>query len=465
MKLTLLDKIWNDHIIDQHEDGRYLLHVDRHLIHEVSSPQAFSGLQERGLKVKSPNLTFAVEDHIVATINNRTKHTEANGTALIDAIRKYTAEYGIQLFNLDDPRQGIMHVIAPELGLVLPGLSIVCGDSHTCSLGALGALAWGIGTSEVEHVLSTQTIWQEKPKKMRVSFNGKISNYLTAKDLILYLIGQIGVKAGMGHAIEYGGNIIESMTIEERLTICNLSIELGAKYGLIAPDQRVFDYLKNREYCPRGENWETAEEKFKNLYSDTHAVFDKEIKIDVDRIEPQITWGTTPQQVVAISENIPDLGENTRENREQNERAMRYMGLKPGQSLRGLSIDAVFIGSCTNGRLSDLRLAAGIVKGKKVAPHVRAIVVPGSKSVKYLAEQENLDQLFLEAGFEWREPGCSMCVGLNSDKVKPYQRVISTSNRNFEGRQGPYSRTHLASPAVAAACAVAGMIVNPKEYN
>jgi len=461
--LTLLDKIWNDHIIDQANDGSYLLHVDRHLLHEVSSPQAFSGLKDRGLKVRSPNLTFAVEDHIVATSPGRTKYTEANGTPLIDALREYTKEHQIELFNLDHQQQGIVHVIAPELGLILPGTTVVCGDSHTCSLGALGALAWGIGTSEIEHVLATQTIRQKKPKAMRVRFNGTLPSHVTAKDLILYLIGYIGVNAGVGYAVEYAGDVISSFSMDERLTICNLSIELGAKYGMIAPDHITFEYLHHRRYSPTDDCWLTGLEKFKSLQSDANAHFDKEVHIDVSTLEPQITWGTNPQQVIAISQAIPKPGESQVGNVEQDNKALDYMGLKPGTLLLGLPIDNVFIGSCTNGRLSDLRLAASMIRGEEVAPHVRAIVVPGSKAVKALAEQEKLDQIFLDAGFEWREPGCSMCVGLSSDKVKPYQRSISTSNRNFEGRQGPYSRTHLASPAVAAASAIAGEIAYPKK--
>jgi 3-isopropylmalate/(R)-2-methylmalate dehydratase large subunit len=461
VRRTLLDKIWEGHIVAELEDGTFLLHVDRHLVHEMTSYRAFDGVRRRGMRVRNPELTFAVIDHIVATSLDRGEGTNPAGRPFIEMWRRNCSENGITHFDIDDPRQGIVHVIGPELGIVLPGSTVVCGDSHTASNGAVGALAWGIGTSEVEHVLATQTIIQRKPKSMRLWCDGRLGPDVSAKDVILYVIGKLGTAAGRGYVIEYGGPVITALSIEERLTVCNMSIELGARAGLVAPDGRTFDYLAGSDFGPKGRNWDKAVRQWQTLRSEEGATFDREVVIEGAQIKPQITWGTSPQDVIAVDERLPDpAAETDPARRAAIERSLRYIGLAPGDTLAGTPIDYAFIGSCTNGRYSDLVAAAGIVRGRKVARGVRALVVPGSTRVKLAAERAGLDKVFIEAGFEWRAAGCSMCVAGNGDVVPPGKRCISTSNRNFEGRQGPGSRTHLASPASVAAAAVTGMIVD-----
>ena len=461
---TLFDKIWDDHLVADLGNGAFLLHVDRHLGHEMTSYRAFDALRRRGIRVRNPELTFAVVDHVVATSPNRTDGTNPAGRPFIQMWRQNCGDFQITHFDIDDHRQGIVHVIGPELGIDLPGCTLVCGDSHTASNGALGALAWGIGTSEVEHVLATQTIIQRKPKSMRIWFDGGLAPGISAKDMILYVIGKLGTAAGRGYTIEYAGPAISELSIDGRLTVCNMSIELGARAGLIAPDDRTFGYLAGREFAPKGREWDSAVTHWQTLRSDDHAMFDTEIIIDCSQIKPQITWGTSPQDVVAVDERIPDPSKETDPGRRRAiERALAYIDLAPGASLVGTPIDYAFIGSCTNGRYSDLIAAAEIARGRKVAAGVRALVVPGSTQIKLAAEQAGLDKIFMEAGFEWRTAGCSMCVAGNGDTVPPGKRCMSTSNRNFEGRQGPGSRTHLASPASVAAAAVSGVIVDVRK--
>ena len=458
---TLLDRIWDDHVIRRFDDGTDLLHVDRHLVHEVTSPRAFDGLRRRGIRVHSPDLTFAVVDHIVATSTDRTESTNPAGLPFIQMWRRNCAEFGIVHFDIDDRRQGIVHVVGPELGIDLPGCTLVCGDSHTGTNGGLGALAWGIGASEVEHVLATQTILQRKPKQMRVRFEGKLAAGVSAKDMILYVIGQLGTAAGQGHMVEYAGPAISRLSIDERLTICNMSIELGARAGLIAPDDATVAHLSGREFAPTGAAWDAAVKYWRTLRTDDGARFDREAAIDCGRIAPQVTWGTSPQDVVAVDQPVPRPSDATDPvRRAAIERALSYTGIAPGETLLGKEIDYAFIGSCTNGRLSDLAAAAAVARGRKVPPGVRALVVPGSTQVRQAAIEAGLDKIFIEAGFEWRAAGCSMCVAGNGDFVPPQKRCIATSNRNFEGRQGPGSRTHLASPASVAAAAVSGRIVD-----
>jgi 3-isopropylmalate/(R)-2-methylmalate dehydratase large subunit len=462
--LTLFEKIWNSHLVTDLGDGLVLIHIDRHFLQETTSAPAFNGLREKGLKVRNPNLTFATQDHIMSTKPGRKDDTYPEALEFIEALRRNTKEFGIELFDLDDPRQGIVHVIAPDLGIALPGCTLVCGDSHTSTSGGVGALSWGIGTSEVEHVLATQTIVQRKPKTMRVNFDGTMGRGVSAKDLILYLIGKIGIGAGTGHAVEYAGSAIRTLSIEGRLTICNLSIEFGARSGMVAPDEKTFAYLAGRPFVPTGDVWKAAVDNWRYLQSDPDAGFDREVSIDVNEIKPQVTWGNSPQDVIAIDERVPDPSKILELNRRQSmERALHYMGLKPGMPIEGLKVDVVFIGSCTNSRLSDLEEAARIVRGRKVAKGVRALVVPGSGLIKHAAEEKGLDRIFLDAGFEWREPGCSMCVAVNDDRLDPEKRSVSTSNRNFEGRQGRDSRTHLASPQMAAAAAIAGCITDVRK--
>ena len=458
---TLLDKIWDEHVVADLGNGAFLLHVDRHLVHEMTSYRAFDGLRRRGIPVRSPELTFAVVDHIVATSPDRADDTNPAGLPFIRMWRRNCEEFGVTHFDIDDARQGIVHVIGPELGIALPGCTLVCGDSHTSSNGGLGALAWGIGASDVEHVLATQTIVQRKPKAMRLWFDGRRGPGVFAKDLILYVIGQLGTAAGRGHTVEYAGPAIAQLSIEERLTICNMSIELGARAGLVAPDDRTFDYLAGREFAPRGREWDEAVASWRVLRSDDGARFDVESVFDCARVAPQVTWGTSPQDVIAVDGHIPDpAAEADPVRRRSLEQALAYMGLVPGAPLAGTAIDYAFIGSCTNSRYSDLVAAAEVVRGRKVARGVHALVVPGSTQVKRAAEQAGLDRIFREAGFEWRTAGCSMCVAGNGDVVPAGERCISTSNRNFEGRQGPGSRTHLGSPASVAAAAVSGAIVD-----
>jgi 3-isopropylmalate/(R)-2-methylmalate dehydratase large subunit len=456
----MLAKIWDQHVIARLSDDTDLLHVDRHLLHDLGGSRGLLDLKSRGLTVHNPELTFATPDHAISTARGRAG-TIKIGLELLAALRVETTAAGIRMFDIDEPGQGIVHVIGPELGLSLPGCVIVCGDSHTCTHGGLGALAFGIGSSELAHVLATQALIQRRPKTMRVKFEGKLSLGVTAKDLILALIGHIGAAGGTGYAVEYAGSAIREMPVEGRLTICNLSIELGAKMGMIAPDEKTYDYLRGRPYAPQGSMWEQAVEAWRQLPSDADAGFDQEVLIDVTKIIPQVTWGISPEHVIGVDGRTPDpqtVGDPAR--RAALETALDYMGLKPGALIAGTPVDWVFIGSCTNSRLSDLRAAAEVARGRKVAPGVRAWIVPGSETVKREAVAEGLDRVFIDAGFEWREPGCSMCLAANGETVAPGQRSVSTSNRNFVGRQGPRARTHLASPASAAAAAIAGAIAD-----
>jgi 3-isopropylmalate/(R)-2-methylmalate dehydratase large subunit len=457
---TMLAKIWDQHVIARISDDTDLLHVDRHLLHDLGGSRGLLDLKSRNLTVHSPELTFATPDHAISTQRGRAG-TSKIGAELLATLRVETAASGIRLFDIDEPGQGIVHVIGPELGLSLPGCLIVCGDSHTCTHGGLGALAFGIGSSELTHVLATQALIQRRPKTMRVKFEGKLPLGVTAKDLILALIGHVGAAGGTGYAVEYAGGAIRDMPLEGRFTICNLSIELGAKMGMIAPDEKTFDYIRGRPYAPQGEMWEQAVEAWRELPSDADAVFDREVDIDVTKIMPQVTWGISPEHVIGVDGHIPDP--RTIDDpalRAALETALDYMGLEAGAPIAGTPVDWVFIGSCTNSRLSDLRAAAEVARGRKVAPGVRAWIVPGSENVKREAVAEGLDKIFTEAGFEWREPGCSMCLAANGETVAPGQRSVSTSNRNFIGRQGPRARTHLASPASAAAAAISGTIAD-----
>jgi len=457
---TMLDKIWDQHVIARISDDTDLLHVDRHLLHDLGGSRGLLDLKSRGLKVHSPELTFATPDHAISTALGRSGTIEI-GQELLASLRTETTASGIRLFDVGQPGQGIVHVIGPELGLSLPGCVIVCGDSHTCTHGGLGALAFGIGSSELTHVLATQALIQRRPKTMRVNLDGKLAFGVSAKDLILAVIGYIGAAGGTGYAVEYAGSAIRGMSVEGRLTICNLSIELGAKIGMVAPDDKTFEYLQGRAYAPRGAMWDQAVNAWCQLRSDDDAVFDREVTIDVGKIVPQVTWGISPEHVIAVDGRVPDPQTiDDRERRAAVETALDYMALKAGAPIAGIPVDWVFIGSCTNSRLSDLRAAADVVRGRKVAAGVRAWVVPGSEIVKREAAAEGLEQVFTDAGFEWREPGCSMCLAANGETVGPGQRSVSTSNRNFIGRQGPRSRTHLASPASAAAAAIAGVIVD-----
>jgi 3-isopropylmalate/(R)-2-methylmalate dehydratase large subunit len=456
----MLAKIWDQHVIARLSEDTDLLHVDRHLLHDLGGSRGLLDIKGRGLKVHNPELTFATPDHAISSARGRAG-TIKIGQELLAALRVETSASGIQMFDIDQPGQGIVHVIGPELGLSLPGCLIVCGDSHTCTHGGVGALAFGIGSSELAHVLATQAIIQRRPRTMRVKFEGKLPLGVVAKDLILALIGHIGAAGGTGYAVEYAGSAIRDMPIEGRLTICNLSIELGAKMGMVAPDEKTYEFLRGRPYAPQGGVWEQAVDAWRQLPSDPDAVFDREVVIDVGKIIPQVTWGISPEHVIGVDGYIPDLTAiDDPVRRATIETALDYMGLKAGAPIAGTPVDWVFIGSCTNSRLSDLRAAADIARGRKVAPGVRAWVVPGSETVKREAVAEGLDKLFTDAGFEWREPGCSMCLAANGETVAPGQRSVSTSNRNFVGRQGPRARTHLASPASAAAAAIAGVITD-----
>ena len=460
---TLLAKIWDQHVIAPLSADTDLLHVDRHLLHDLGGSRGLLDLKGRNLSVHNPELTFATPDHAISTASGRAG-TIKIGQELLAALRVETSASGIAMFDINEPGQGIVHVIGPELGLSLPGCLIVCGDSHTCTHGGLGALAFGIGSSELTHVLATQAIIQRRPKTMRVLFEGRIPFGVTAKDLILALIGHIGAAGGTGYAVEYGGSAIRDLPVEGRLTICNLSIELGAKMGLIAPDETTYEYIKGRAYAPQGEMWDRAVAAWRQLPSDPDAVFDREVVIDVEKIIPQVTWGISPEHVIGVDGHVPDPGEIVDPARRAAiETAIDYMGLRPGAPIIGTPIDWVFIGSCTNSRLSDLRAAAEVARGRRVAPGVRAWVVPGSETVKRDAVAEGLDRIFIDAGFEWREPGCSMCLAANGETVSPGQRSVSTSNRNFIGRQGPRARTHLASPATAVAAAIAGSIADVRS--
>ncbi|QXM25492.1 3-isopropylmalate dehydratase large subunit [Elioraea tepida] len=462
---TLFDKIWDSHVVERLPDGTCLLYIDRHLVHEVTSPQAFEGLRLAGRKVRRPEATFAVADHNVPTSDRRAGIAEPESRLQVETLERNVAEFGIHYFPLLDARQGIVHIVGPEQGISQPGMTIVCGDSHTSTHGALGALAFGIGTSEVEHVLATQTLLQKPAKNMLVRVDGTLPFGCTAKDIILAIIGRIGTAGGTGHVIEYAGEVIRSLDMAGRMTICNMSIEAGARAGLIAPDETTFAYLKGRPYAPKGEAWERALAWWKTLPSDEGAAYDTTVTLDAAAIVPLVTWGTSPEDVVPVTGAVPDpADEPTEARRAAKQRMLDYMGLTPGQRMQDIPIDVVFIGSCTNGRIEDIRAAAAVAKGRKVAPGVRAMVVPGSGLVKQAAEAEGLDRVLIEAGFEWREPGCSMCLGMNPDQLKPGQRCASTSNRNFEGRQGPGGRTHLMSPAMAAAAAVTGRLTDVREF-
>tara|TARA_Y100000590_G_scaffold93211_1_gene105564 strand:+ start:1263 stop:2666 length:1404 start_codon:yes stop_codon:yes gene_type:complete len=465
MSQTLYDKIWNEHIVHEQHDGTTLIYVDRHLIHEVTSPQAFEGLRIAKRKVRKPNLTLAVADHNVPTSNRSQGIDDEESKIQVEALEKNCKEFDIELFGMNDKRQGIVHIIGPEQGFTQPGTVIVCGDSHTATHGAFGALAFGIGTSEVEHVLATQTLIQKKSKNFRVNVVGKLLTGVTSKDVILQTIGKIGTAGGTGMVIEYAGPVIENLSIEQRMTICNMSIEAGARAGLIAPDEKTIQYLKNKPMSPKEKNWDQAVEYWSSLKSDLNAKFDKEVEIKADEINPMVTWGTSPQDVVSITGKVPDPEKEKDENKKASmNRSLNYMGLKPNTKITDIKVDRIFIGSCTNGRIGDLRDVARIVKGKKIAQHVNAMIVPGSGLVKQQAEEEGIDKIFTEAGFDWREPGCSMCLAMNADKLNPKERCASTSNRNFEGRQGRGGRTHLVSPAMAAAAAIDGHLTDVRKF-
>jgi 3-isopropylmalate/(R)-2-methylmalate dehydratase large subunit len=462
---TLYDKIWDDHVVDEQPDGTCLIYIDRHLVHEVTSPQAFESLRLAGRKVRAPEKTLCVVDHNVPTTDRHQKNPDPESEAQIAYLAENAKFFGLEYFDEFDKRQGIVHVIGPEQGFTLPGVTMVCGDSHTATHGAFGALAYGIGTSEVEHVLATQTLIQSKSKNMRATVDGKLPAGVTAKDIILAIIGEIGAAGGTGYALEYSGEAIKALSMEGRMTVCNMSIEGGAKAGFIAPDEKAFAFLKGRPKAPRGKAWDEAMRYWETLHSDDGARFDREIRLDAAKLPPLVTWGTSPEQVVAVTGRVPVPSEIADENkRRAAERALNYMGLKGGEKITDITIDRAFLGSCTNSRIEDLRAAAKIVDGRMVNANVKAMVVPGSGLVKEQAEAEGLDKIFLNAGFEWREPGCSMCLAMNPDKLMPGERCASTSNRNFEGRQGPRGRTHLVSPVMAAAAAIAGHFVDVREW-
>ena len=461
---TLYDKIWEDHLITEDNDGTSLLYVDRHLVHEVTSPQAFEGLRMSNRTVRSPEKTIAVPDHNVPTTLDREEGISNKESRIqVEALDKNAIDFGINYYPVNDIRQGIVHIIGPEQGWTLPGMTIVCGDSHTATHGAFGALAHGIGTSEVEHVLATQTLIQKKSKNMKVEVNGTLGLGVTAKDVTLSIIGETGTAGGTGHVIEYAGSVISDLSVEGRMTVCNMAIEGGARAGLIAPDQKTFDYIKGRPHAPKGSNWEMAINSWKQLYSDDGSRFDKIVVIDGNNIAPVVTWGTSPEDVLPINEIIPNPNDFDVQKKQAVERSLNYMGLIPGQKLEEVKIDTVFIGSCTNGRIEDLREVAKIMEGKKVKEGIRAMIVPGSGLVREQAEEEGIAQKLKEAGFEWRLAGCSMCLAMNPDKLSPEERCAATSNRNFEGRQGRGGRTHLMSPAMAAAAAITGHLTDVRN--
>ena len=466
MPKTLYDKIWEDHLVHEQDDGTCLLYVDRHLVHEVTSPQAFEGLRIQKRKVRKPELTLAVPDHNVPTSDRSKGITDQDSKLQVDTLRNNCKEFGVQLFDVNDKRQGIVHIIGPEQGFTQPGTVIVCGDSHTATHGAFGSLAFGIGTSEVEHVLATQTLIQKKSKNFRINVNGKLPIGVTAKDVILKIIGTIGTAGGTGYVIEFAGDVIKSLSVEQRMTVCNMTIEAGARAGLIAPDEKTYEYFKDRPMSPKGENWDKALANWKNLYSDKDCKFDKEININGQDIEPLVTWGTSPQDVSPITGTVPDPELEKDEDRKiAMYRSLEYMGLKPNMKISEIKVDKIFIGSCTNGRIEDLRAAAKLLNGKKISKDVVAMVVPGSGLVKKQAEDEGLDKIFTNAGFQWREPGCSMCLAMNDDKLTSKERCASTSNRNFEGRQGRGGRTHLVSPGMAVAAAIKGHLSDVRKIN
>ena len=461
MGKTLFDKIWDKHLVASIDESTNLIFIDLHLVHEVTSPQAFDSLRMAGRKVKHPELTLATVDHGVPTSNRMLGIKDPLSKIQIDALENNCEDFGVTLFGIDDPRQGIVHVIGPEQGITQPGMTIVCGDSHTATHGAFGSLAFGIGTSEVEHVLATQTLAMEKPQTMKVEIVGDVSDGVGPKDIILGIIKKIGTGGGAGHVIEYVGDVIQNMSMENRMTICNMSIEGGARAGMIAPDEVTFNYLKEKNYSPKGSDWDDAISEWGNLYSDEDAEFDKVVTINADELEPSISWGTNPSQVIFVNDTIPHPDDfNEESEKEAASRALEYMDLKPGKKISEIQLDRVFIGSCTNGRIEDLREAAEVVKGKKVSETIGAMIVPGSTLVKKQAEEEGLDKIFIEAGFDWREAGCSMCLGMNPDILSPGERCASTSNRNYEGRQGAGGRTHLVSPKMAAAAALHGKFVD-----
>ena len=464
MPQTLYDKIFESHLVHKQDDGTCLIYIDRHLVHEVTSPQAFEGLRMNNRKVFSPESTLAVADHNVPT-TDRSKPIENKDSKLqYETLEKNCKDFGLNFFALNDIRQGIVHVIGPEQGFTQPGMTIVCGDSHTATHGAFGAIAAGIGTSEVEHVLATQTLLQSKLKNMKIEVNGKLSTGVTAKDIILTVIGILGTAGGGGYALEFSGEVIKSLTMEERMTVCNMAIEAGSRVGIIEPDEKTFEFLKGKPMAPKGEQWEKAMEHWATLKSDPDAKYDKTITLKGEEIIPSVTWGTSPEDVLPINASIPSLDEiHDKDKKQAVIRSLEYMGLNPKDKLEDISIDKVFIGSCTNGRIEDLRAAASILKGNKVSKNVTGYVVPGSGLVKKQAEEEGLDKIFIDAGLEWREAGCSMCLGMNPDQLKPKERCASTSNRNFEGRQGMDGRTHLMSPAMAAAAAIEGKLTDVRK--
>tara|TARA_B100000700_G_scaffold83957_1_gene94538 strand:- start:2123 stop:3526 length:1404 start_codon:yes stop_codon:yes gene_type:complete len=462
---TIYDKIWQDHLVSDNDDGTSILYIDRHLVHEVTSPQAFEGLKIANRKVRRPEFTLATADHNIPTMDRDKGIDDPESKLQVETLEANCDEHGITFLSMADQRQGIVHIIGPEQGFTQPGMTIVCGDSHTSTHGAFGALAWGIGTSEVEHVLATQTLIQTKAKNMNIQINGKLPVGVTAKDVVLKIIQTIGTAGGTGYVIEYSGEVIRSLSMEGRMTVCNMSIEAGARAGLISPDRTTVEYLKNRPFSPSEDKFDSAADYWLSLASDDGAQYDKVIKIDADEIVPQVTWGTSPEDVVSINGNVPDPAKiSDSEKQKSMSRALEYMGLEPNTNMTDIKIDKVFIGSCTNGRIEDLRAVSKIADGRKVAEHVNAIIVPGSGLVKKQAEKEGLDKIFIQSGFEWRDPGCSMCLAMNADKLKPKERCASTSNRNFEGRQGRGGRTHLMSPAMAAAAAIKGKLSDCREF-
>ena len=463
---TIYDKIWDEHLVHEAPDGTCLIYIDRHLVHEVTSPQAFEGLRMAGRKVRAPEKTLAVVDHNVPTSDRSHGIDDPESALQVQTLAENAKDFGIEYYHERDRRQGIVHVVGPEQGFTLPGTTIVCGDSHTSTHGGFGALAHGIGTSEVEHVLATQTLIQKKAKNMRVRVDGALKDGVTAKDIILAIIGEIGTAGGTGHVIEYAGEAVEALSMEGRMTVCNMSIEAGARAGLIAPDEKTFDYIKGRPRAPKAGAYEAALRHWQTLYSDGDAAFDSEIALNAERLPPLVTWGTSPEHVVSVTGHVPrpdEISDKTK--RKAAIRSLDYMGLSGGEKITDLTLDRVFIGSCTNGRIEDLRAVAKVVNGKRVHENVSAMIVPGSGLVKEQAEAEGLDKIFKAAGFDWREPGCSMCLGMNPDQLKPKERCASTSNRNFEGRQGRLGRTHLVSPAMAAAAALAGRFVDIRDQH
>lgn len=466
MSKTLYDKIWDDHVVETSEDGTSLLYIDRHLVHEVTSPQAFEGLRMSDRGVRAPEKTLAVPDHNVPTEGRAQGISDPESKLQVETLEQNAKDFGIDFYDMADKRQGIVHIVGPEQGFTLPGMTIVCGDSHTSTHGAFGALAHGIGTSEVEHVLATQTLIQKKAKNMRITVDGETPDYVTSKDIILAIIGEIGTAGGTGHVMEYAGQAIRNLSMEGRMTVCNMSIEGGARAGLIAPDETTFEYIQGRPRAPKGAAWDMALAYWKTLYTEEGATFDKEITLNASDLPPIVTWGTSPDNVVSITGNVPNPDDVEEPGQKDAMiRALDYMGLTAGTKITDIKLDRVFIGSCTNGRIEDLRAVAQLVDGKNVNENVNAMIVPGSGLVKEQAESEGLDQIFTKAGFDWREPGCSMCLAMNADKLEPGERCASTSNRNFEGRQGRQGRTHLVSPIMAAAAAIAGHFVDVRDFS